>query len=140
MQPKKIVSVGRLVSLRRGILVAQVVGFGVAVAGFGSAALATPAQGCAYDRPCITDIYETKSGGVTVEWKGQGSYSVYNVRWSRPGKEAVQVERGGGSGGSFHVKNAHSKTTYRFAVQGCNKRPLQSSKCSPWESTQLKTK
>jgi hypothetical protein len=137
MQFGKVLAAGRR-SLTRAVLVTQAIGLGVA--GFGSEAFATPAQGCAYDRPCVTSVYETKAGAVTVEWNGQDNYNVYNVRWSRPGKDEVQVESGGGSSGSFHVKNARSRTTYRFAIQGCNKRPLQSSKCTPWENAQLKTK
>lgn len=97
-------------------------------------------QGCAYDRPCITEIYKTKAGGIFVRWNGQDSYSVYNVRWSRPGKDDIQVERGSGSNGSFHLERAHSGTTYTFKVQGCHKRPLQSSHCSPWEVQQFASK
>jgi len=94
--------------------------------------------GCAYDRPCINTIYKTTVGGILVRWNGQDNYSVYNVRWSRPGREAVQVEVGGGSSGSFHLKNGHPGITYTFAVQGCHKRALQSSRCSPWESQKFK--
>ena len=97
-------------------------------------------QGCAFDRPCITGIYRTKAGGIFVKWTASDDYSHYNVRWSRPGKGPVQVEVGGGRQGSFHLNPANRGMTYTFAVQGCHKRPLQSSRCSPWETTTFENK
>jgi len=104
-------------------------------AGFGN-----DTRSCAYDRPCITDIARSTTGGIIVEWNGQDNYHHYNVLWSRPGKSAVQVEVGGGDKGFFHLKSANSGTTYTFAVQGCHKRPLQSSRCSPWESDKFRNR
>jgi len=104
-------------------------------AGFGN-----DTRGCAYDRPCISDIARTTVGGILVEWNGQDNYHHYNVRWSRPGKGPVQVEVRGGSNGFFHLTKANTGTTYSFAVQGCKKALLQSSRCSPWESQQFRSR
>lgn len=104
------------------------------------AALASTPSGCAYDRPCVTRLYKSQAGGVFLQWSATENFSVYNVRWSRPGRGDTQVEVSGGDSGSFHLKNAHARTTYRFAIQGCSKRPLQSSRCSPWENTEFTTR
>ena len=101
---------------------------------------ASTPSGCPYDRPCIRQTYSTTSGGVFVSWSATESFSVYNVRWSRAGRDPTQVEVAGGRSGSFHLKNAHARTTYRFAIQGCSKRPLQSSRCSDWEDVEFKTR
>jgi hypothetical protein len=112
---------------------------GAAAAISAPSALATPTQGCAYDRPCINPPYATKAGGVYLSWTATERFSHFNVRWSRPGKAVVQLEVPGGRQGSFHLKNARSRTTYEFSVQGCNTRFLAPSRCSPWEPAAFTT-
>jgi hypothetical protein len=113
---------------------------GAAAAISASSAVASTPEGCAYDRPCIKDVYATKVGGVYLSWSATENFSNFNVRWSRPGKAVVQLEVPGGRQGSFHLKNARSRTTYTFAVQGCNTRFLASSRCSPWEPASFTTR
>jgi hypothetical protein len=113
---------------------------GAAAAISPTAGLASPTEGCAYDRPCIKDVYATKAGGVYLSWSATESFSHFNVRWSRPGKAVVQLEVPGGRKGSFHLKNARSRTAYAFSVQGCNTRFLASSRCSPWEPASFTTR
>jgi hypothetical protein len=113
-----------------------VVGAGALVSS--EAALATPSSGCAYDRPCFTDAYYTKSRNIYLTWKATESFSHYNVIWSRPGKAPRQIEVSGGRTGQFRLGNINAYTTYRFSVQGCNTRFLASSKCSPWEPAQVR--
>lgn len=112
----------------------------LAVASADLHAFGNDSRGCAYDRPCFTDIARSTVGGIIVEWNGQDNYSHYNLRWSRPGKESAQIEVSGGTAGNFHLKNAHTGTTYTFSVQGCHKRFAQSSRCSPWESQPFNNK
>jgi Fibronectin type III domain len=87
---------------------------------------------CADDRPCINNMFQNERT-LIIQWTSSENYSAYNVRWSRPGKNETQIERSGGTNGDFRVTNAHAGTTYTFKVQGCNKRFLASSRCSPWE-------
>ena len=100
--------------------------------------LATPASGCAYDRPCFTNASYTKSRTIHLTWKATESFSHYNVIWSRPGSARRQIEVSGGRSGQFRLGNINANTTYQFAVQGCNTRFLASSKCSPWEPAQVR--
>lgn len=94
-------------------------------------ASATPPRSCAADRPCILAVYNVRTK-LVVEWNDTESRDHYNVRWSRPNKEVVQVERGGGRGGSFELKNFRGNTRYTFAVQGCTKPLIGRSSCTPW--------
>jgi hypothetical protein len=100
--------------------------------------LASTPSGCAYDRPCITNISYTKTRNIYLNWKATESFSHFNVIWSRPGKAPRQIEVGGGRTGQFRLDNINANTTYQFAVQGCNTRFLASSRCSPWEPAQIR--
>lgn len=92
---------------------------------------ASPARGCAVDRPCILAVYNVRAN-LVVEWNDTEKRDHYNVRWSRPGRSEAQVERPGGTGGSFTLKNFNSNTRYTFKVQGCKKPLIGRSTCTPW--------
>lgn len=141
MQVQQKISSGRRPSrgkTARRLALAMALAWGAAAAD--RAALASTPSGCAYDRPCVTQVYKSQAGGIFLKWSATENFSAYNVRWSRPGRGDTQVEVSGGDSGSFHLKNAHAGTTYRFAIQGCSKRPLESSRCSPWENAQFTTR
>ncbi len=106
----------------------------VVQAGFGNDNIA-----CAYDRPCIDNLYQD-GNSLVIHWNGQENYDSYNVRWSRPGKDEVQIKRPGGGSGDFRVNNVYSGTTYTFKVQGCNTHFLGRSTCSPWEQQSITAK
>lgn len=83
-------------------------------------------RGCASDRPCITQDYQQ---GRALVFGWTGGWDAYNVRWSRPGRGETQSET---RGRTFRIRNVHAGVRYRFKVQGCTKRFLASSRCSPW--------
>jgi len=91
---------------------------------------ASPAWGCAVDRPCILAVYNIRAN-LIVEWNDTEKRDHYNLRWSRPGKPEVQLDRPGGRGGSFTLKNFHADTSYTFKVQGCTKPLIGRSTCTP---------
>ena len=119
-------------------MLAATLAVGAGALGSSESSLASPASGCAFDRPCFTNAYYTKSRNISLTWKATESFSHYNVIWSRPGKAPRQIEVTGGRSGQFRLGNINANTTYQFAVQGCNTRFLASSKCSPWEPAQVR--
>lgn len=124
----------RLVALTTGLAILA----GALIAS--DTSVASPSRGCAYDRPCIDDAYYTTARNIYVTWTATESFSHYNVIWSRPGRAPAQVEVSGGRSGSFRIRNIRSWTTYTISVQGCNKSFLGSSRCSPWESTEVRVR
>ena len=117
---------------------ALVIGAGAMMTG--DTSLASPVRGCAVDRPCIDRAYYTNLRNVYVTWTATENFSHYNVIWWRPGKARRQVEVRGGDSGSFRVRNVRAWTTYQFLVQGCNRRFLAPSKCSPWEPAEVRVR
>jgi hypothetical protein len=125
---------------RRVAMLAAALAVGAGAMVSSDSSLASPARGCAYDRPCIDDAYYTKSRNIYLTWTATESFSHYNVIWSRPGKTPRQIEVRGGRSGQFRLGNVNAWTTYEFAVQGCNERFLASSKCSPWEPAEVEVR
>jgi hypothetical protein len=123
---------------RRLATLAATLAVGVGALVSSESSLASPQSGCAYDRPCFTNVYYTKARNIYLNWKATESFSHYNVIWSRPGKAPRQIEVAGGRTGKFRLSNINAKTTYQFSVQGCNTGFLASSKCSPWEPAQVR--
>ena len=96
--------------------------------------MATPAKAqnvCAVGMPCIQAVYNVRAN-LIVEWNDTDNRDHYNFRWSRPGKPAVQVEKPGGRGGSFTLRDFWPNTEYTFAVQGCRKPLIGRSTCTSW--------
>ena len=96
--------------------------------------MALPAQAqnvCPAGMPCILAVYNVRAN-LVVEWNDTEGRDHYNFRWSRPDKPAVQVEKPGGRGGSFTLKNFWPDTSYTFAVQGCRKPLIGRSTCTAW--------
>lgn len=91
---------------------------------------ASPALGCGVDSPCVTG-YQNGST-VVFEWDGYQEWDHYNVRWSRPGKDAPQVETAGGQHGRYSISNVRPATNYFINVQGCDRDLLGYSDCGPW--------
>jgi hypothetical protein len=92
---------------------------------------------CAYDRPCITELYISKSSQLVARIDGS-EWDVINVRWSRPGREGNQTEHPGRNAAVVVLSSTTPGVTYTVVTQGCKKRPLQSSRCSPWDSSSIK--
>ncbi|QLY28658.1 fibronectin type III domain-containing protein [Nocardia huaxiensis] len=119
-------------------LAAALLAAAAAVTVLPATAQASPSIACAYDRPCIKDLYMTDAG-LYVGWDGQDSYDHYNFRWSRPGRAESQHEIRGGSAGGTTIKNAWSGTTYTVKVQGCDTDFFGSSTCTTWEERWITT-
>jgi hypothetical protein len=92
---------------------------------------------CAYDRPCITELFISKSNQLVARIDGS-DWDVINVRWSRPGREGNQTEHPGRNAAVVVFNSTTPGVTYTVVTQGCRKRPLQSSRCSPWDSASIK--
>jgi hypothetical protein len=122
---------------RRVATLAAALAVGAGALASSESSFASPARGCADDRPCIDNAYYTKSRKIVLTWTATESFSDYNVIWSRPGKAPRQIEVRGGRSGQFRLGNVHAWTTYKFAVQGCNTHFLSSSTCSPWEPAEV---
>jgi hypothetical protein len=105
--------------------------FGQSVAETCGGNLSNDTVNCADDRPCVNHLYQA-GGTVNVGWDGHQNFDAYNLRWSVPGYNADQVELPGGNSGTYQIKNVDPCTTYTVTVQGCNKRFLASSQCTPW--------
>ena len=103
----------------------------VALLLFSSVAPASAPRGCPADKPCILAVYNSRAD-LIVEWNDTEARDHYNVRWSRPGRDEAQVERPGGRGGTFRLKNFNANTPYTFKVQGCKKPLIGRSTCSGW--------
>ncbi|MEV5898006.1 LGFP repeat-containing protein [Nonomuraea fuscirosea] len=86
-----------------------------------------------------------KGGKVVFKWSGLGrDWDYFNVRWSKDGGRATQVEVGrltpwSGQyrkapyvqGGIGTTTNGHGFDTFAFVVQGCD-RTTFGSDCGPW--------
>ena len=92
---------------------------------------ASTSRGCPDDRPCILAIYNS-GRNLVVEWNDTEGRDHYNVRWSRPGREPEQIERPGGRGGNFVLRNFRISERYTFSVQGCRKPLIGRSVCTAW--------
>ena len=92
---------------------------------------------CAADRPCITEVYISTTNALIARVNGS-DWDVINVRWSRPGREGAQTEHRGRNAAIQVLTGTTPGVTYTVSVQGCNKRPLQSSRCSPWDQSSIK--
>jgi hypothetical protein len=91
---------------------------------------------CAGDgRPCINNaVYDGR--GITITWSAGDAYDVFNVRWSRPGRDETQNEV---HGLQFVVSPVHAGTVYHFAVQSCVTRTFRSSRCTAWDDQVVTT-
>jgi hypothetical protein len=108
------------------------------VAGFLLTALPIHAQvACAFDRPCITDLYISTTNALIANVNGSG-WDVINVRWSRPGREGEQRSFKGHNGLIKVLSGTTNGLVYTVSVQGCNTRPLQSSRCTDWDLSRVK--
>jgi hypothetical protein len=92
---------------------------------------------CAYDSPCISDLFISTSNQLVARIDGS-EWDVINVRWSRPGREGNQTEHPGRNAEVVVFNSTTPGVTYTVSAQGCRKRPLQSSRCSPWDSRSIK--
>jgi hypothetical protein len=102
------------------------------------ASVPSPAQvACPYDRPCITELFISTSDQLVARINGSG-WDVINIRWSRPGRDGNQIERAGRNAAVVVLKGTTAGVTYTVVVQGCNKRALQSSRCSDWDRSTIK--
>jgi hypothetical protein len=89
---------------------------------------------CGADRPCMS-AYQQKHN-VVFENHNQG-WDVYNVRYKNTTGGYTQKES---PDGGFTVTGVGKQRTVQISVQGCNKRLLQSSVCSPWSAITFTTK
>ena len=80
--------------------------------------LASPASGCAYDRPCFTSASYTKTRKINLAWKATESFSHYNVIWSRPGKAPRQIQVGGGRSGAVQPQQHQREHDLRVLRPG----------------------
>jgi hypothetical protein len=90
---------------------------------------------CAAGRPCITELSASSTYNLTARWSG--NWDAYNIRWERfsPRRRPsliLAVDVGGAHLSTLTVPRGYEFDTYRFSVQGCNRRVLGSSECSPW--------
>jgi len=106
-------------------------GLSIALIALSSTSKASEPRGCPADRPCIQSVYNV-GANLIVKWNDTEGRDHYNIRWSRPGKAAQQIERPGGRGGSFTLKNFNANTRYTFSVQGCRKPLIGTSTCTEW--------
>ena len=89
---------------------------------------------CAVDRPCISRLYISTTNALVARVNGTG-WDVINVRWSRPGREGAQTEHPGGNATIKVLTGTTPGVMYTVSVQGCTKRPLRPSRCSPWDES-----
>lgn len=92
---------------------------------------------CPADKPCIVDLFISTKGELIATVDGSG-WDAINVRWSRPGREGQQREHPGRNGNIRVLTGTTRGVTYTVSVQGCNKRFLQSSRCTGWEQASKK--
>ena len=92
---------------------------------------------CPADRPCITELLISTTNALVARINGS-DWDVINVRWSRPGRDGNQTEHPGRNGSVVVLKGTTPGVTYTVVVQGCNKRTLQSSRFSDWDSSTIK--
>ncbi len=104
--------------------------------GLASASISGDQVLCAGDgRPCINNSgYDGR--GITIGWRAGDGYDLFNVRWSRPGRDDTQVEV---RGLQFVLSPVHPGTVYHFAVQSCVTRTFQSSRCTAWDEQDVRT-
>jgi hypothetical protein len=98
--------------------------------------LATVAHGqstCAYDRPCVSEVFITRTHGLSATFRGEG-WDVVHVRWSRPGRSGPQREYRGSNGTVSLLPRVTPGVVYTVSIQGCNRRFARSSECSGWHS------
>ena len=96
------------------------------------------AQGCAFDRPCITRLYTAKSNALMAEVTAV-NHDVINTRWSRSGRSGGNTGYAGNGHRTVKILSGTTAgVTYTVGVQGCNKRLLQSSICSGWDHSTIK--
>lgn len=103
-------------------------------------AAASPAQACSVDEPCLYPLwYSAASRQIHASWSGD--WDAYNIRWTihrgRQVQSLPQVDVGGRKTASIGVSHADRGHTYRLSVQGCNRRFLARSVCSPWTSATI---
>src|SRR5262249_49016845 len=90
-------------------------------------------SGSSYSIPIVAR-QELAPDHVSISWSSTTRYSSFNVRWfvkGAPANQAGQVNRPGGTSGSYVVGPLRPGQTYVILVEGCNWGPLGSS-CSQW--------
>jgi hypothetical protein len=97
------------------------------------AAADTPAL-CPADRPCITTLTHTERGGLVATWTG--GWEAYNIRWEST-LGPVELTDVGGRKEHELVGPVDWDRTFRFSVQGCNRRFLAPSECSPFAAREI---
>ncbi len=90
---------------------------------------------CPVDRPCFNGAYQ-ECRTVQFEFTGVQGWDYYNVRYRTASGGVAQVEN---ETGRFSITNARPNSTYTISVQGCDRRFLASSKCSPWVEESVST-
>lgn len=98
------------------------------------AAQAGDVNPCAAGRPCVTELFVDQFSRLRARWTGD--WDAYNVRWENP-QLVRDADVGNAKTDGITVLQSAWNKTYRFSVQGCNRRFLQSSVCSPWGSAEL---
>jgi hypothetical protein len=103
------------------------------------AASAGPGRACAYDRPCIDQLFFSTKARINATWTGD--WDAYNVRWTvnRGGRiiDLGQSDVGAAKIAKLDVRAGDRGHQFRFSVQGCDRRFLAPSVCSPWETNTI---
>jgi hypothetical protein len=97
-----------------------------------------PESSGALSVPVITG-QEAQPDRIRISWSSTSRYGSFNVRYSRRGSPAAQVNVTGNiTYGSYEARNLEPGQTYVFGVQGCN-RGLFNSTCSNWRAFEVQT-
>jgi hypothetical protein len=90
---------------------------------------------CPVGYPCIYDLFIATNNALVLR-VNTDDFDVVQVRWSRPGREGDRGEFSGRKGlrDIVVLKSTTPGVTYTVSVNGCNRRALQRSVCSGWNS------
>lgn len=86
---------------------------------------------CPDGRPCITELYLS---GTALFARWTGDWDAYNIRWENPG---LVLAHDVGGAKTHTLRNLERGRTYRLSVQGCKRKFLAPSECSPWSAREL---
>lgn len=100
-----------------------------------AASWASPTNQCPDDRPCFNGARQ-RGDTVRFQFDGVVGWDYYNLRYRKDGGDK-QVEN---RSGHYTFTNVRPNRVYTLSVQGCDKRALQRSRCSPWVSESVTTR
>ena len=92
---------------------------------------------CAADRPCITELFISPNSVLSARWFG--SWDAYNIRWENPAL-VRDADVGDAHTDGITVLESAWNRTYRFSVQGCNRRFLAPSVCTSFAASEIALK